>query len=421
MSIFVSCGEVSGDLYAAGLIRELLNPELFREPALSGALPEPSEKIWGMLGPRGVAAGGAAVWSYEELKLMGFMEVLPAIPRILRLRGRVVNEILRRRPAAAVVIDSPDFHISLAKKLRKAGYRGLIVFLVTPTVWAWRGGRTKWLRDVFDLCLPLFSFEHDFLIARGVRSRWAAHPLVEALAGCKAPPELESRYRGERVIALMAGSRRYDIKNHLAQLLETAKLLRSERPGPGSGSGKTLLPVFSVAPGLSEPLRREVLERTAGLGFESWDGEGRELMALSEAVAGVSGTVAVEAMLLRRFMVVIYNVRGLAWLITRALVRTPYISIPNCLSGAPLFPELLNEPRPERIVRELHAYLDDPSRKAETDRRMETAKNAMGSTRAAAFWARAIIDELRRRIPGPEAPEPRTPPYSRTLKEEQNS
>jgi lipid-A-disaccharide synthase len=384
MSIFVSCGEVSGDLYAADLIQELS----------TARFSDKAGEIWGMLGPKSAEAGGTPVWSYEELKLMGFMEVLPAVPRILRLRNRIANEILRRQPAAVVVVDSPDFHISLAKKLRRSGYRGTVVFLVTPTVWAWRGGRTKWLRDVFDLCLPLFSFEHEFLVERGVRSRWAAHPLVEALSGYEPPPELAGRYRGERVIALMAGSRRYDIKNHLAQLIEAAKLLRSERPGPGS---KALLPVFSVAPGLSEPLRREVLERAAEFGFESWDGEGRGLMAVSEAVAGVSGTVAVEAMLLRRFMVVIYNVRGLAWLITRALVRTPYISIPNCLTGAPLFPELLNEPRPERIVQELHAYLDDPVKRAGTDRGMETAKNAMGSTRAAAFWARAIIDEL-----GPE-------------------
>jgi lipid-A-disaccharide synthase len=307
------------------------------------------------------------------------------------LRAGIAGEILRRNPAAVVVIDSPDFHISLAKKLRRAGYKETIVFLVTPTVWAWRAGRTKRLRELFDLCLPLFSFEHDFLTERGVRSRWAAHPLVEALAGCEPPPGLASRYRGERVIALMAGSRRYDIKNHLAQLIGAAKLLRSENPGPGS---RNPIPVFSVAPGLSEPLKREVLERVAG--FESWSGEGRDLMAVSEAVAGVSGTVAVEAMLLRRFMVVIYNVRGLAWLITRALVRTPYISIPNCLAGpdrltgAPLFPELLNEARPERIVEELRSYLDDPWRRAETDRRMEAAKNAMGATRAAAFWARSI-------------------------------
>jgi lipid-A-disaccharide synthase len=372
VSVFISCGEVSGDLYAADLTEEFSAPGL-------------SPPVWGMVGPRGAAAGAEAVWSYEELKLMGFLEVLPALPRLLRLRERMTEAILRRGPEAVVVIDSPDFHIALARRLRKAGYRGLTVFVATPTVWAWRSGRTRWLRTVFDLCLPLFSFEHAFLAARGVNSRWAAHPLVGALAGYEPPAGLAARYRGARVVALMAGSRRYDVAHHLSQLIETAGLLRSE--------GR-FLPVFSVAPGLSEPLRREILERAAG--FETWDGEGRGLMAVSEAAAGVSGTVAVEAMLLRRFMVVIYNVRGLSWLIARALVRTPYISIPNLLTDAPLFPELLNETRARRIVEELYAYLDDPARKAETDRRMDTAKDAMGTGRAAVFWARSILEALGR-------------------------
>jgi lipid-A-disaccharide synthase len=381
MSVFVSCGEVSGDLYAADLIQELLKEDSLFEESLFPGERGKEGKIWGVMGPGGRDAGGEPTWSYEELKLMGIMEVLPAIPRLLRLRNRIVDEILRREPSVVVVIDSPDFHFSLVARLRKKGYRGLTVFLVTPTVWAWRSGRTKLLREYFDLCLPLFSFEHDFLTARGVRSRWEAHPLVTALQGYAAPDELTRRYEGERVVALMAGSRRYDIEYHLTQLMETAELLRSEG----------LLPVFSVAPGLSEPLRRELKERIGG--FERWEGEGRGLMAVSQAVAGVSGTVAVEAMLLRRFMVVIYNGRGLSWLIARALVRIPHISIPNYLAGDPVYPELLkNQARPDRIVRELHAYLDDPEKKRETDRRLEAARNAMGTARAAVFWARAITE-----------------------------
>ncbi|MDR1376660.1 MAG: lipid-A-disaccharide synthase [Synergistaceae bacterium] len=386
MSVFVSCGEVSGDLYAADLIQELLKEEsLFPGERSDNGNSGKTGKIWGVMGPRGTDAGGEATWSYEELKLMGIMEVVPAIPRILKLRNRIADEILRRKPSVVVVIDSPDFHFFLVKRLRKKGYRGLTVFLVTPTVWAWRSGRTKLLREYFDLCLPLFSFEHDFLAARGVRSRWEAHPLVTALQGYAAPDELIRRYRGERVIALMAGSRRYDVKYHLEQLLETARLL----------SGEGLLPVFSVAPGLSEPLRRELKERIKG--FEQWEGEGRGLMAASEAIAGVSGTVAVEAMLLRRFMVVIYNGKGLSWLIARALVRIPYISIPNYLTDDPVYPELLkNKARPDLIVRELHAYLDNPAKKRETDRRLEAARNAMGVTRAAIFWARAITEAKHR-------------------------
>ncbi len=378
MSIFISCGEVSGDLYASDLIGELL---VRHRPEMGN--------IWGVMGPRGQAAGGEAVWSYEELKLMGITEIIPAIPRLLKLRNAIVREILKRNPSAVIVVDSPDFHFSLVKKLRRAGYKGLTVFLVTPTVWAWRSGRTKLLRDYFDLCLPLFSFEHDFLLARGVCSRWIAHPLVKTLEGYEIPEELKIRYGGKRMIALMAGSRAYDIKFHLAQLLETAQNL--QRDG--------FLPVFSIAPGLSPSLQKDLRERTAA--FENWDGEGRGLMAAAEAVVAVSGTVAVEAMLLRRFTVVVYNGQGLSWLIARALVRIPYISIPNYLTDIPIYPELLkNEVRPQRILQELHKYLDDRSQKMETDRRMELARNTMGSTRAAVFWAQSILERLGCAYPG---------------------
>ena len=383
MSLFVSCGEVSGDLYAAGLVRALLR----RRPALRG-------RIWGMMGPRTEEACGEFApdlprWSYEELKLMGITEVLPAIPRLLRLRRTMVRAILERRPEAVVVVDSPDFHLGLVSRLRRAGYggpdgkRGKPVCLATPTVWAWRSGRVRALRRDFDLCLPLFSFEHRYLAERGVNSRWAVHPLVEGLKGCRAPEALRRRTGGARVVALMPGSRRYDIRYHLERLMGAARILRDD--------GR--LPIFSIAPGLSPPLAAELRERLEG--FETWDGEGRELMEAAEAVAGVSGTVAVEAMLLRRYMVVIYNGNAVSWAIARALVRIPYISIPNYLAGPPgepLYPELLRgDARPERIVQELYRYTDDPAVRSEADRRMEEARAAMGSGDAAGFWAEAIL------------------------------
>ena len=377
MSLFVSCGEVSGDLYAAGLVRALLR----RRPALRG-------RIWGMMGPRTEEACGELApdlprWSYEELKLMGITEVLPAIPRLLRLRRTMVRAILERSPEAVVVVDSPDFHLGLVSRLRRAGYGGKTVCLATPTVWAWRSGRVRALRRDFDLCLPLFSFEHRYLAERGVNSRWAVHPLVEGLKGCRAPEALRRRIGDARVIALMPGSRRYDIRYHLEQLMGAARILRDD--------GR--LPIFSIAPGLSPPLAAELRERLEG--FETWDGEGRELMEAAEAVAGVSGTVAVEAMLLRRYMVVIYNGNAVSWAIARALVRIPYISIPNYLAGppgVPLYPELLRgDARPERIVQELYHYTDDPAVRSEVDRRMGEARTAMGSGDAAGFWAEAIL------------------------------
>ena len=367
--IFVSCGEVSGDLYAGDFIREVLKLD-------------PSTKISGMLGPEGQRAGGVAQWSYEELKLMGILEIVPALPKIFALKNSITDEIMKSKPDAVVLIDSPDFHLMLAKSLRRKNFAGKIICLIPPTVWAWRAGRVKNLRRDFDLCLPLFYFEHKFLIEHGVNSKWKAHPLVHDLEGVKVSDTFRKRFGDERLIALMPGSRRYDIDFHLDILLDAAKLLRS----------KNFLPVFSIAPGLSQSLADELRGRVKVSGFEFWEGEGRELMLASEAVAGVSGTVAVEAMLLGRFMVVIYNMKKINYAILKKLVHVKKISVPNLLTGREVYPELLcQDATPERIIYELENYLSDGSRHEDIDTALREGKALMGDCNAAEFWADSVL------------------------------
>lgn len=367
-NIFLSCGEVSGDIYAGGFIRELLN--------ING-----NANIWGMMGPEGEKSGGHAKWNYEELKLMGILEVIPALPKIFRLKNNMTREILQVKPDCAVLIDSPDFHLMLAHSLRKSGYNGKIISLIPPTVWAWRTGRVKNLKRDFDLSLPLFSFENKFLLSHGVKSLWKAHPLVHELKDTKISDEFRKKFADEKIIALMPGSRHYDIKYHLDILLGTAKILRE----------KKYFPVFSIAPGLSKELAEELRERVKISGFEFWEGKGRELMSGSLAVAGVSGTVAVEAMLLGRFMTVIYNMKKINHAILKCLVHTENISIPNMLTDKPVYPELIcDEANPERIVYELEKYLCDENVKSETDSRLREAKKLMGSENAAEFWAECV-------------------------------
>lgn len=367
--IFVSCGEVSGDLYAGDFIREVLKLD-------------PSIKISGMLGPEGQRAGGVAQWSYEELKLMGILEIVPALPKIFALKNSITDEIMKSKPDAVVLIDSPDFHLMLARSLRRKNFAGKIICLIPPTVWAWRAGRVKNLRRDFDLCLPLFYFEHKFLIEHGVNSKWKAHPLVHDLEGVKVSDTFRKRFGDERLIALMPGSRRYDIDFHLDILLDAAKLLRS----------KNFLPVFSIAPGLSQSLADELRGRVKVSGFEFWEGEGRELMLASEAVAGVSGTVAVEAMLLGRFMVVIYNMKKINYAILKKLVHVKKISVPNLLTGREVYPELLcQDATPERIIYELENYLSDGSRHEDIDTALREGKALMGDCNAAEFWADSVL------------------------------
>ena len=369
-NIFVSCGEVSGDIYAGDFIQQLLKID-------------ENLDVWGMLGPVGEKSGGRLVWSYEELKLMGILEVIPALPRIFALKKNINREIMKVNPDCVVLIDSPDFHLLLAKSLRKSGYSGKIIALIPPTVWAWRVNRIKNLKRDYDLCLPLFSFEHKFLIEHGVKSLWKAHPLVHELENVRVSEKFKNRFKNEKIIALMCGSRKYDINYHLDILLETAKLLRE----------KNYCPVFSIAPGLSEYIADFLRNKVSESGFDYWDGEGRELMLGSMAAAGVSGTVAVEAMLLGRFMVVIYNMKKFTYEILKRLVHTKNISIPNMLTKKQVYPELLcDDAKPKRIVSKIEKYIDDENVRNEIDICLREAKGAMGTENAAEFWAECVMN-----------------------------
>lgn len=358
--IFVSSGELSGELYAASLVRSL------RSKGYGG-------RLFGMGGARSSAAGLEVVRDSSELHLVGVGEVIPAIPRLIRLRNDLADRVVRSGAGTIVLIDSPDFHLPLASALRSRGWGGRAVCLVPPTVWAWRSGRTRALARDFDLCLPLFGFEHEFLASRGVRSAWRGHPLVDDFPRCPTPPS-------GRIVALLPGSRRSEVKRLLPRLVECAALL----------SARGLSPVFSIAPGLPGDLAEWMRGELRGM--DTFEGEGRELLASCVAAAGASGTAAVEAMMLDRFMVVAYSAGILSRLAWRLLARTDRVSLPNILSGVDIYPELLKD----RMIgsaafEETVRYLDDPSRRAAVHEGLAAARGRMGESGAADFWAESVL------------------------------
>jgi len=358
--IFFSCGEVSGDGYAAAVLDAL------RRRGFAGSL-------FGMGGPLAAGAGAEIVSDSRALHLMGVTDVLPAIPRLLRLKKNLVDLILSRRPGAVLLIDSPDFHLPLAASLRGSGWRGPIVYAAPPTVWAWRPWRVKNLRRDMDLCLPLFQFEHEYLLRAGVNSAWKGHPLVDEFSA-PLPEEADPKR-----IALLPGSRRSEVFRLLPPLVECASLLKD----------RGYRPVFSIAPGMPEDLRNRL--RNVLMGHETWEGPGRDLLASSAAAAGASGTVAVEAMMLGRFMAVLYRGGFLSWLAWKTLVKTPRISIPNLLAGEELYPELIQGRATGRnAFSALLGFLED-ERAAEHIRvGLLSARSAMGLPGAADFWAECL-------------------------------
>lgn len=371
--IFVSCGEASGDGYAAGVIKGL------RDGGYDGA-------VCGMLGPKAVAEGGEAVADYSELHIMGLKGVLAALPRLVDLKRRLTEAVLARRPSAVVVIDSSDFHFPFIAGLRKGGWTRPVVYAVPPAVWAWRSWRVRFLARNVDLCLPLYRFEQDFLSERGVPSEWRGHPMVDLFPAVPTPPEA-----GNRTVALFPGSRGSEVDRLLPPLMDCAD--RLERAGYEA--------VFSLAPGLSSGARERA--RAALRGRAVFEGEGADLLARTACAAGASGTLAVEAMMRDRFMTVLYRFGTLEAIVGWAMVRAPRVSIPNILAGEDVYPELIQgQATGENTVRALLRYLGDEGERERTHRALAAGRAAMGRSGAFLFWAERILAlGAKRRAAGP--------------------
>ncbi len=365
MSLFLSCGEASGDYYAAGLIEALRCREV--------DLP-----VWGMVGVMAGQAGAAAQWDSAALGLVGVTEVLPSLPRLWRLKEEMARTVVRRRPSCVIVVDSPDFHLPLIRSLRKKGYDGPIAYVAPPTVWAWRRSRSLVLKEAGVHCLPLFGFEHRLLLQLGVLSAWEAHPLLEGFGTFVPPQELEERLGNVPVAALLPGSRPAEVANLMEEMVQAARGLQK----------RGFRPVFSVAPGLPDQVRKNMRDRLQD--FDFYEGPARDIMSLSNLVVGASGTASVEALCLGKFMVVLYRMAAFSYLIARAFVRVPYAAMPNILAGEEIYPEFLQDRAcAENVLAAVDSHLEAP-RNDVFLKGLERARSEMGQGSAYGLWARTV-------------------------------
>lgn len=361
MSIFISTGEISGDLHAAKL-----------SAALHDVLPQ--EEIWGMAGE--LALGMKREWDNDALHIMGLDRIVSSLPKLFKLRRQLAEAVVERKPRAVIVIDSPDFHIPLLSKIRSLGYRGPAIYVAPPTIWAWRSGRAKYLRRYCNMCLPLFSFEEKVLKQHGVKSFWCGHPMIDDFhdfAPSEVMPEDPLR------VALLPGSRHSELVTLMPVLEETAIQLKE----------MGFHPVFSVAPGLDGPCRAMVLNNSSGI--ETTEVSGRNLMCQSRFVVGASGTASVEAMLLDKFMIVLYKGTPLEWRIYTALTHTKFVTIANVMAGREIYPELLQDKaKVENVMHYVQKYLQEPEYREDVHHQLQLDRDMMGEPGAVGRWAEVI-------------------------------
>jgi lipid-A-disaccharide synthase len=340
-SILVSAGEASGDLYAGRLVEELRRSF-------------PDADFFGCAGPRMRAAGVRAVVRAESLSVVGLVEVLAHIPRIYGEYRRMVAAARRERPALAILTDSPDFHLPMARHLKKLGTP--VVYLVAPQVWAWRKGRIRQVRCNTACVLCIFPFEETFFRQRGVNAEYIGHPLARLVKPATSKEEFFRKHglpMDRPMVALLPGSRRGEVLRHLPSLLDAVdRIGRKARVSFVLGTPGGLWQAGKSGPG----------ERIGNLPVKVIEAETWDVIAHCELALAASGTVTIEAALLGAPMVTYYKVTGLSWWLGKFLVKTPFYSMVNLVAGRMLVPELMqNEMSGERLAEEALRLLEDPA------------------------------------------------------------
>jgi len=312
MNLLISAGEASGDLHAARLLA-----------ALKRARPDLT--AFGMGGERLEAAGLERVVASEELSVVGISEVVEKLPALRRALGRLGAEARRRRPDAAILVDFPDFHVLLARRLRRAGVP--IVDYVPPQVWAWRRWRARAIARRARRIITLFGFETEIYRRLGGDAVWAGHPLVDDVReGLAAPSPLPPKTR--RRLVLLPGSRSAELERHWPAMAEAAERL----------ARRFDLEVVAVrAPHLPE----SVLGGAEGRGIAVATTGLHPLLASADLAFVASGTATLEAALCGAPMVVVYKTSTLTYAVARALVRLDHVSLVNIVAGREVVPELL--------------------------------------------------------------------------------
>ena len=381
ISLLLSAGEASGDMYAARLaaaLKQRANVEIF-----------------GMGGPQMRAAGVDIVTDYSEVSVVGITEILSHLPSLIRAMRRLVREAEHRKPAFAILTDFPGFHLRLARKLKYRGIKN--IYYICPQFWAWRPWRVRIVRRRFTQALCIFPFEEKFYGDAGVPVKFIGHPLVGAVHA-SLDRQAFSRQQGldpqKKIVTVLPGSRAAELRQHLPILREAC--LRIHRESSDQF-------VVAAAPGADAAFLREAWPPE--LPVKIVLGHTYNALAAADAAIVSSGTATVEAALLDVPMVVIYRVTPLTALLAKPLVRIPFYSMVNLIAEKRTVPELIQKDlTPERLATEVLHLLNDQGAREAQRHGLAEVRERLGPPGAVDRAADSILELLAAGHPAPFAP-----------------
>ena len=343
LRIGVVAGEASGDLLGARLMLSLQRHL-------------PHARFEGVCGPEMKALGCHSLFPMERLSVMGLTEVLARYLDLRRARAQVLRHFRDQPPHLFIGIDSPGFNLGIEYALHRRAIP--TVHYISPQVWAWRTWRVRKIRAAVDLMLTLFPFEQQFYRAHNVPATFVGHPLADEISGDYDPKEYRARLKlpiDQRTIALLPGSRVTELNAHADLFVKTALWIHQRNP-----QLQFVVPFVNRATRL---IFEDAIKRHA-----AWDlpitrihGHSRDAMAASDVVLLASGTATLEALLLRRLMVVTYRVSPLTYWLIKKFSHVKLYAMPNHLAGSEIVPERLQaDAQPEKLGLALERFLNYP-------------------------------------------------------------
>jgi lipid-A-disaccharide synthase len=381
VTVMLSCGEASGDLYAGALVRELRQLD-------------PSTRVFGFGGEQFAAAGGELIDDYRGHTVTGLAEVLLQLPRTYALYRKLVAAARARRPDVFVAIDFPDFNFRLGQALHALGVP--VVYYISPQLWAWRPGRLKTMKRFVDRVLPIFPFEEQLYRDEGIPVEFVGHPLID-LAKASEPRDSFLRAQGlapdAPTVALLPGSRPNELRAILPDLMAAAARIRAAVP-------QTQF-ILARAPHLADALLAPAVDaaRTGSIPLAMVEGRADDVLAAADVVLTASGTATIQTALHERPMVIVYRLSPLTYAIGRPFVKIDTFGMVNLVSGRRIVPELIQDGfTPESAAREVVRLLQDASHRDQMTAAVRDVKQKLGGPGASRRAAEAVLRMARRMV-----------------------
>jgi lipid-A-disaccharide synthase len=372
-NILIVCGEPSGDLLAANLVENIQK--------LS-----PGIKFCGVGGLQLAKTGTDIFYNISELSVMGLFDVLKKLPKFLKLKNIILEQIKIRQPDCLILVDFSGFNLRLAKAINR---HLPVIYYVSPQVWASREGRINRIKKFISKIIVLFKFEEEFYRKRQIQADYAGHPLIDLVDPLPASPQFLKDYgisSDKTTIALLPGSRKQEIKLILPLMLKTAQLISQEFP-------QTQF-IIAKSPNLDLRLYQNEYKKL-NLDIKIVEGMTQRCLSIAQAGLVCSGTATLEAAIIGKPFVIVYKTNLLNYLLYRPQIKIPYIGIVNIVAGKKIIPEFIQfEAQPKMIARQIIKLLVDPLSANKMRQDLKTVKESLGQPGAAARAAKLILDFL---------------------------